>query len=64
MDKGYGGLMRQILSDPTYIIDIIKRRTADIIDMAKHVKIRVKPWSQVFFTLDHIDDDDNNDEYE
>ena len=43
MDKGYGGLMRQIFSDPTYIVDIIKRRTADIIDMAKHVKIRVKP---------------------
>ena len=42
MDKGYDGLMRQILSDPTYIVDIIKRRTADIIDMAKHVKIRVK----------------------
>ena len=45
MDKGCGGLMRQILSDPTYIVDkiLIKRRTADIIDMAKHVKIRVKP---------------------
>ena len=48
MDKGYDGLMRQILSDPTYIVDIIKRRTADIVDMAKHVKIRVKTWSQVF----------------
>ena len=43
MDKGDGGLMRQILSDPTYIVDIIKRRTADIIDMAKYVKIRVRP---------------------
>ena len=43
MDKGYGGLMRQIPSDPTYIVNIIKRRTADIIDMAKHFKIRVKP---------------------
>ena len=43
MDKGYGGLMRQILSDPMDIVDIIKRRTADIIDMAKHVKITVKP---------------------
>ena len=41
MDKGYGGLMRQILSDPTHIVDIIKRRTADNIDMTKHVKIRV-----------------------
>ena len=43
MDKGYGGLMKQILSDPTSIVDIIKRRTADIIYMAKHVKIRVRP---------------------
>ena len=43
MDKGYGGLMRQILSDPTYTVHIIKRRTEDIIDMAKHLKIRVKP---------------------
>ena len=43
MDKGCGGLMRQILSDPMYIVDIIKSRTADIIDMAKNVKIRVKP---------------------
>ena len=24
MDKGYGGLMRQILSDPTHIVDIKK----------------------------------------
>ena len=31
MDKGYGGLMRQILSDPMDIVDIIKRRTADMI---------------------------------
>ena len=46
MDNGYGGLTRQILSDPTYIVDIIKRRTPDIIEMAKHVKIRDKPWSQ------------------
>ena len=43
MDKGCGGLMRQILSDPMYIVDIIKSQTADIIDMAKNVKIRVKP---------------------
>ena len=43
MDKGHGGLMKQILCDPTFIVDIIKRRTADIIYMAKHVKIRVKP---------------------
>ena len=35
--------MRQILSDPTSIVDIIKRQTAGIIYMAKHVKIRVKP---------------------
>ena len=35
--------MRQILFDPTSIVDIIKRQTADIIYMAKHVKIRVKP---------------------
>ena len=31
---GYGRLMRQILSDPTYVVEIIKRRTADAIDMA------------------------------
>ena len=43
MNKGCGGLMRQILSDLTYIVDITKRRTADIIDMTKHAKIRVKP---------------------
>ena len=43
MDKGYGRLMRQILSDPTYVVEIIKRRDADVIDMANHVEIRVKP---------------------
>ena len=46
MDKGYGGLMKQILSGPTSIVDRIKRRTADIIYMAKHVKIRVKPTTR------------------
>ena len=43
MNKGYGGLMRQILSDPTYVVEIIKRRAADVIDMANHVETRVKP---------------------
>ena len=41
-------MMREILSDPTYVVEIIKRRTADVIDMANHVEIRVKPLSQVF----------------
>ena len=31
MDKGFGRLMRQILSDPTYVVEIIKRRAADVI---------------------------------
>ena len=35
--------MRQILSDPMSIVDIIKGQTADIIYMAKHAKIRIKP---------------------
>ena len=43
MDKGYGRLMRQILSDPTYAVEIIKRRAADVIDMANHVEVRIKP---------------------
>ena len=32
----HGRLTRQILSDPTYVVEIIKRRTADVIDMAYH----------------------------
>ena len=51
VDKGYGRLMRQILSDPTYVVEIIKRRTADIIDMANHVKIRVKTMIPSFSLL-------------
>ena len=43
VDKGCGRLMRQILSDPTYVVEVIKRRAADVIDMANHVEIRVKP---------------------
>ena len=43
MDKGCGRLMRQILSDPTYVVEIIKRRAAGVIDMANRVEIRVKP---------------------
>ena len=35
MDKGNSGLVRRILSNPTYIVDIIKRRAADTI--AKHI---------------------------
>ena len=42
VDKGCGRLMRQILSDPMYVVEIIKRRAADVIDMANHVEIRVK----------------------
>ena len=38
----------QVLSDPTYVVEIIKRRTAVVTDMAYHVEIRVKPWSHVF----------------
>ena len=34
MNKGCGRLTRQILSDPTYVVEIIKRRAADVIDMA------------------------------
>ena len=37
MDKGYGGLMRQILSNPTYIVNITKRRAADTIETTKHI---------------------------
>jgi len=37
MDKGYSGLMRQILSKPTYIVDILKRQAANTIDMTKHI---------------------------
>ena len=36
MDKGYGRLMRQILSDPTYLVETIKGRAADVINMADH----------------------------
>ena len=36
VDKGCGRLMRQILSDPMYVVEIIKRRAADVIDMANH----------------------------
>ena len=43
MDKGYCRLMRQILSDPAYVVEIVKRRTADVVNMANHVEIRVKP---------------------
>ena len=43
VDKGYWRLLRQIHSDPTYVVEIIKRRTADVINMANHVEIRVKP---------------------
>ena len=32
----HGRLTRQILSDPTYVVEIIKRRTTDVIDMAYH----------------------------
>ena len=32
----HGRLTRQILSDPTYVVEIIKSRTADVIDMAYH----------------------------
>ena len=34
-----------------YVVEIITRRTADAIDMANHVEIMVKPWSQVFSLL-------------
>ena len=48
MDKGYGRLMRQILSDPTYVVEIIKRRAADVIDMADHANyfdVRNPSWN-------------------
>ena len=32
----HGRLTRQILSDPTYVVEIVKRRTTDVIDMAYH----------------------------
>ena len=42
-EEGYGRMMRQILSDPMYVIEIIESRTADVIDITYHVEIRVKP---------------------
>ena len=54
MDKGYVRLMRQILSDPAYVVEIIKRRTADVIDMANHVEIRVNHDPKFFTSVEGL----------
>ena len=47
MNKRLCGIILEVLSDPTYIVNMKKHRSTYLVNVWYHTQVPVKPWSQV-----------------